>query len=91
MNRDAKRKRKKGPSERRDPAARARAEQQGAGGSGAHHTRERDVSKGHSRKPKHKKDLRREASFKVANSWLEACDEPQPSLFNFISREDTDV
>ena len=41
----------------RDPNARARAGKPG-GGAGAHHTRDRDVEQGRSRKPKHKKDWR---------------------------------
>lgn len=54
------RKKKKQPAKLRDPHARARAEQPGAGGAGKHQTRDRDVAKGRSRKPKHKKDLSKE-------------------------------
>jgi hypothetical protein len=36
---------------------------------GPHHTRERDVSKGQSRKPKHKKDIRREMEASLLLAW----------------------
>ncbi len=57
----AKRKKKRQPAKLRDPAARARAEQTGAGGAGKHQTRDRDVATGRSRKPKHKKDWGKES------------------------------
>jgi len=58
------------PTKPRDPHSRARAEGVGAGGAGRHHTRQRDISKGRSRKPKHKKDWR-DVAASVVNQFLE--------------------
>jgi hypothetical protein len=56
------------PEKLRDPAARALAER-GSGGGGRHHTRDRDVEKGHSRKDKHKKDWRDKEG--ASNRWVD--------------------